>query len=98
MKGNRLIIAALAILGLGGSQSVAAAQRADQTRQAAAVKNGQTTRQIEADHFGGYVGGIMNALHRNTGTPPDVWGRSAACARMVRKNKLRSMGISAQRI
>lgn len=41
-----------------------------------------------------------SAVHsmRDRGHPPHIWGTSRACAQMRRKNKLRSIGISGQRI
>ena len=35
---------------------------------------------------------------RGPGCPPDVWGRSRACAKMVRKNRLRRAGVAGARI
>lgn len=46
-------------------------------------------RELNADVSGSVLGGLF----RNTGTPPDVWGRSRACARMVARNR----GIAAGR-
>ena len=99
MKSKSMIIAAIAALGLGGGHVVPAnvAANAQQSRQLAAIKNGQTTRQIEADHFGGYASGILSALLRDNGTPPHVWGVSRACVRMMRKNRMRRAGVGGAR-
>lgn len=45
------------------------------------------------DDFGG-----LGTYPRQRGFTPKDWGMSQACARMVRKNKLRKLGISGQRI
>jgi hypothetical protein len=95
---NHALIATLAVLGMGGQQAAAVSQSAAQTRQIVAAKNGQTTRQLEADHFGGYVGGIKRALMRDNGNPPHLWGMSKACAQMVRHRRMRRLGIGGQRI
>lgn len=72
--------------------------RGNEQQQTVAAKNGTTTRQVEEDHFGGYTRGIYDSLMRDVGIPPKVWGQSRACARMVRKSHMRSLGIRASRI
>jgi hypothetical protein len=52
------------------------------------------------------IAGVVRGLDGMTPTPlfgrggrsPKDWGMSRECARMVRKNKMRRLGISAQRI
>lgn len=43
-------------------------------------------------------GGAPGGFFKSGGTPPDVWGRSDACRRMVRHNRLRRAGIGGARI
>jgi hypothetical protein len=46
----------------------------------------------------GLDGMAPTALFGRSGRSPKDWGMSRECAQMVRKNKMRRMGISAQRI
>ena len=95
----RALIASIAALGIGFGQNARAANnQGQQSRQMAAIKNGQTTRQIEADHFGNYFGGIGRALMRDGGHTPYEWGISVACRRMVRKNRMHRAGIGHAKI
>lgn len=76
------IAGALAFVGIGAGHTAAAASNS--SRVVAVAKASQdTSREIEADR----VGGVLRGLMRDTGTPPDVWGRSRACARMVARNR-----------
>ena len=96
----RALIASVAALGFGLTQNarVASQQSGSAMRQMAALKNGQSTRQIEADHFGNYFGGIGRALMRDSGHTPREWGMSVACRRMVRKNRMHRIGIGHAKI
>lgn len=98
MSIKRALIATLAALGMGGQHTAAVAHAASQTRQVSAVNNGQTTRQIKEDHFGGYSGSIFRGFMRDRGHTPYEWGTSRACAQMVRKNRMRRKGIAGSRI
>ena len=94
-QGKRLLIAALAMMGMIGGTAIPT--RANE-QSPVAIRNGMDTRRIEADHFGDYMEGMLGALWRNTGNPPDIWGRSRAYARMVRKSRMHRMGIGHARI
>jgi hypothetical protein len=99
MKNSRFLIAAAAVLGLGAGQMASqATHRPAEQRQIAAIKNGMSTREIKEDQFGGYTGGMLNALMRDNGCPPKDWGMSRQCSRMVRKNRLHRMGLSHAKI
>jgi len=96
---DRILIAAAAALGLGSGHVAASLVAQESARVSATANNGQqTSRKLEQDHFGGIGLSMMQSLARGCGCPPDVWGRSAACARMVRKNRLHRAGISHARI
>ena len=85
-------------MGAGHTATVAQQVRANETRQAIALNNGGSTRQIEEDHFGGYAGGMMRQIMREGGHSPRDWGMSKACANMVRKSRMHRMGISHAKI
>ena len=88
-SGFRTILAAtLGAFGLGAGHSVAAASSSARTI-AVAKASEQSSREIVADQIGG---SILRGLFRNNGTPPDVWGRSRACARMVARNRALAAG------
>ena len=53
------------------------------------------TMRMQAPYLSG--GGLPYASGSG-GCPPDVWGRSRACARMVRKNRLHRAGLSDAKI
>jgi hypothetical protein len=87
MSIGRLCIAGLAALGLAGAPT--AAQQGNTSRVVGVAKGGQqTTREIEQDMFGGIGPSLARGLLSGGGCPPDIWGRSRACARMVRKNRI----------
>lgn len=97
---SRILIAAAAVLGLGIGQTASQVQqlRPTEQRQLNAVNNGQTTRLIEADHFGRYGAGMLRAIMRDGGHTPYEFGISQACARLRRQNKMRRCGLGGQRI
>lgn len=65
----------------------------------AAIRNGLTTRALEADLFGRYLDGIGRAFRRQAaGMTPYEWGISRACAKMRRQNRLRALGVRGSRI
>lgn len=45
-----------------------------------------------------HIGGGPAVIRRSPGLTPKQWGMSAACRKMVRKNRFIARGISAQRI
>lgn len=102
MKSRKLLIAATALLGLGTGQVVSTAPNArnvsEQRQSNVAVKNGTGARELKEDHFGGYAGSILAGVMKDRGHTPYEWGTSAACARMVRKNRMHARGISHSRI
>lgn len=83
---SRVAIACLAALGLGSIPVAVSAAAQSEVKASAALpvppKNGIS----EADITGG--GG---RYWRDGGCPPDVWGCSRACARMVKKNRYRAV-------
>jgi hypothetical protein len=93
--GRKMLVAALACLGFGGSQAPAIISSTPEAR--AIIQNGKTTKAIEADMFGRYSGGIGAGFMRGSHTPYD-WGISRQCAQMRRKNRMRSLGIKGSRI
>jgi hypothetical protein len=103
---SRFALAALATLGMLGAQVGRASPTPAPTAKVApaqehvAVRNGTDKRKIEEDVFGGYAKGLLLGLlrARQRGMPSDVWGRSPQCARMRRKNRMRSLGIAGSRI
>jgi len=94
---SRIIISSIAALAFGLAPA-AQSQNAAQSHRVAAIRNGQTTRQIERDHFGGYASGILSELMRNRGNSPRDWGMSQACRRMVRKNRMHRLGVGHAKI
>lgn len=100
VSASRLAIATLVAFGLAESPMVRASDSntVEQRQQVSAVKNGMETKKLEADHFGSYAAGMLDQILRHGGHAPQDWGRSAACARMVRKNRMHRMGIGHAKI
>ena len=90
MKGafRALVAGTMAAFGLGAGHTAAAASSTARVV-AVAKASEQSSREIVADQIGG---SILRGLFRNNGTPPDVWGRSRACARMVARNRAIAAG------
>jgi len=93
--GNRLLVAGLATLGMFGGHSISAA--VNQASRQVAVSAATNAREIRSDSFGGIGSGLLDQVLRQAYTAKD-WGMSRACARMVRKNKLRRRGLGGQKI
>lgn len=83
MNFGRAIVVAAATLGLFGGTTPVQPQNA--SRIVGVARSGQqANREIESNSFGGFGIGRI----RGCGNPPDVWGRSRACRRMVLKNRI----------
>lgn len=93
-KIKNLGIALLSLAGLTSCQTANVTAPGQEIRQTVAVKNGQTTKELREDYFGGYGKGLLDAIKRDNGNTPKQWGMSRACARMVRKNKLIRYGVA----
>lgn len=87
----------MAVLGLTGGHA-AAVNNPTVAHKVAAVRNGTDKKEIREEALGGFADGIRNAFARGYGCPPDAWGRSPQCRRMVRKNRMRKLGIKGSRI
>lgn len=101
MSLKRILIGFLAAVGLGaGHTASVTAQQTEVRRVATAVANGgqQTTKTLEDDVFGRYAGSLHRHYNRDHGHTPKEWGMSRACAKMVRKNRMRAAGIAGSRI
>lgn len=70
---------------------------ADTQQKAVPLAPAQATAQL-AGLVRGLDGMAPTPLFGRSGRSPKDWGMSRECAQMVRKNKMRRMGISAQRI
>ncbi len=95
---KRILIGVLAAVGLGAGHTAATAVQQSEVRQSAIAKSGESTKSIEADLFGRYSGGMARQFFRSGGHSPKEWGMSRACARMVRKNRMRALGVAGSRI
>lgn len=95
---KRLLVAGLACLGLHSAQSRAVASPHETAERQSIAKNGQTTREIKEDHFGGFRDGIRRQWLRAPSRTPYEFGISKECAQMRRKNRMRGLGIKGSRI
>lgn len=97
---GKILLAAACAVGLTGAQArTQSAPQAEGTGAPRAVDNGTTGRAVRKSVALPFASGLLNALSRgNEGVCPSVWGRSAQCARMVRKSRMRRAGVAGARI
>jgi hypothetical protein len=99
MSLKRILISFLAAAGLGAGHTASVSAQQNEIRQNAVANGGQqTTKTLEDDVFGRFAGAMRRHAERDYGHTPKEWGMSRACARMVRKNRLRSLGVAGSRI
>lgn len=100
MSLKRILISVLAAVGLGAGHTASLTAQQSEMRARVAVANGgqQTTKTLEDDVFGRFAGSMHRHYFRDGGHTPKEWGMSRACARMVRKNRMRAKGIAGSRI
>lgn len=77
-----------------GAHQVTAPQGTSSARNAVQAQGGQA----QGVNLAALSSGSGTHFYRGGGCPPKDWGMSPQCARMVRKNRLMSKGLSAQRI
>lgn len=93
--GWRMGMAILAVLGLQMNQANAAAHARESI---AAVRNGKDPRELKEDEAGRFAAAFGQGARRGSGMPPHIWGQTRACAQMVRKSRMRRLGIKGSRI